>query len=87
MPTLARLSASAEPLSFIPIFGLPFERPLASVGDPDANDLDRLAASPDGLALFGCESGVDKAGQHSTCESVGEQQGFGKAALVDGEQL
>ncbi len=30
---------------------------------------------------------MDEAGEQITCESVSEQQRFGEAALVDGEQL
>ncbi len=64
-----------------------FERSPASFSDPDANDLDRLAASLDGLALCCCEPGVDETGEQITCESVSEQQRFDEAVLVDGKQL
>jgi hypothetical protein len=64
-----------------------FERSLASFSDPDANDLDGLAARSDGLALCCCEPGVDEAGEQITCESVSEQQRYGEAALVDSKQL
>jgi Ku protein len=51
-----------------------FDRLPTGFSDPDANDLDRLAASLDGLALCCCEPGADEAGEHSTCESVGQPQ-------------
>jgi hypothetical protein len=64
-----------------------FKRLPTGLGNPDANDLDRLTANPDGPTLCCCKPGVDEAGEHFACESAGEQQWFGKAARVDGEQL
>ena len=64
-----------------------FDRLPSGFSGPDANDLDRLAASLDGLALCCCEPGADGAGEHSGGGSVGTQQRFGEAAPIDGEQL
>src|SRR5215831_2657173 len=63
------------------------DRSPARIRDPEANDLDRLAADLDGLALGCCEPGVEEAGEQITRESVGEQQRFSEAARVHGEQL
>jgi hypothetical protein len=61
-----------------------FERLAAGVRD--AEDLDRLAASLDGLALYCSEPSADEAGKQITCESISEQR-FDEAAPVDRKQL
>jgi hypothetical protein len=64
-----------------------FDRSPAGVRDRDVEDLDRLAASLDGLALCCSDPSVDEAGEQITCESVSEQQRFGEATLVNRKQL
>jgi hypothetical protein len=65
----------------------PFEGLPASVRDRNAEDLDRLAASLDGLTLCCSEPSVDQTGEQVACESLSQQQCFGEAALVDRKQL
>jgi hypothetical protein len=64
-----------------------FEHSPTSFSDRNADDLDRLAASLDCLALCCSEPSVDEAGEQITCESISEQQRFGEAALVNRKQL
>jgi len=58
----------------------------SSVGNPYSDDLDRLAASLDDLALFRCESTSDESGQHPAAETVPEQL-LVNAVSTAGEQL
>jgi len=63
------------------------ERLPAGIRDRDVEDLDRLAASLDGLALYCSEPSVDQAGKQIACESISQRQRFGEAASVDRKQL
>jgi hypothetical protein len=48
----------------------PSDRLPSSFGDPDANNLDRLAASLHHLTLCSCEPSADKASQNSPADAV-----------------
>lgn len=64
------------------------DRPPAGVSDPDADNLDRLAASLDALALCCCKPGADEAGDHVAIEPMGEDKQFlGGAVRIAGEHF
>jgi hypothetical protein len=67
-----------------------FDRPSAGIGDPDANDFDRLAASLDYLTLCSCETptlpvtlGADETDKHLPLEAVTEDKQFPRLRHVD----
>ena len=64
------------------------DRPPARGRDPDADSLDRLAASLHALAFCCCELAADQVGDHVAVEPVGdhEQVHVGIVEIV-GEQL
>jgi hypothetical protein len=66
----------------------PFKRELAGIRDAIAPDLDRLAASVDGLDPCRCESGANEARDCVTIDPMDEYKQFlGGAVRTAGEQL
>jgi hypothetical protein len=60
--------------------------PPSSFGDPDPNDLDRLAASLHALAACRCEAAADQPCDHVAIVSVGDhEQLLGGAVRIAGE--